>query len=334
MRYYRIEITDASGSTPLADDGTPIGPFDSVDSPGSALHIDFDALIMGVDVVSSGTVLSIHGLPITMLRQSTYLNGCRLDMYGGFDDGLPLANKKQQGLLYSGNIYSAYGNWQWTDQSLNFVLNPEIPPQKGGPNRAVTIEGKKGQKLSSILLIALVNAYPDYEILMNISDDLVLPEDNPGIYPRLSQLATLLRSWSKNVIGRSDYFGIHIVIQQKTIRVFDGSGSNDQSIQIMPQELLGQPTWIEFGVVAFKCPMRSDIHCGDVITLPENIISGPASLLAVNTTASSAGIRDKVNFFGDFQIRSVRHTGSFLNPDGTNAWVTNFQAIALREGVL
>lgn len=105
----------------------------------------------------------------------------------------------------------------------------------------------------------------------------------------------------------------------------------DEVIQILPAELVGQPTWIGPVSVSFKCPMRADLRCGDTVKLPENIISGPGALLAVNTERSYSSLRDQVNFSGNFLITSVRQVGDFLNPDNDNSWVTIYEAVALAK---
>lgn len=327
MRYYRIEIKNKNGATPLADDGTPIGPFDSSDSPGSALHIEFDTMIIGLDVATSGTVLSIYGIPLSMLKQSVSLKDCNVMLYAGFTDGLPLANPLQRGLIFSGQIYSAYANWQGTHQSLNLVVNPSIHANQSG--RSITISGKKGDKLSDVLLMGLKNSFPDFKLKVEISDNLVLNEDLNGVYTTLSQLAFVVKSWSKASLFVDLYTGVHIVIEGKTVRIFDGSSTGSSGgIHVLAHELIGQPTWVEFGTMSFKCPLRSDIHVGDTVTLPEDVTSGPLSLLAVENSRSLPSIRNKSNFSGEFLITSVRHTGSFLNADSNNAWVTNYQAVA------
>ncbi len=124
MRYYRLEIRDKNGNIPLASDGTPIGPFDTSETPGRGLHIEFDAPIFGYDVCGSGTLITIYGLPLSMLRQSVNLSGCLVTLTAGFQNGLPLANPHQAGIIVSGEIYNPFANWIGTNQTLNFSVNP------------------------------------------------------------------------------------------------------------------------------------------------------------------------------------------------------------------
>ncbi|TGC25823.1 hypothetical protein [Escherichia sp. E1130] len=331
MKYYRLELTDKNGKTPLDDTGNPIGPFDSSLSPGSALQIQFDALITGYDVVSSGTRISLFGVPISMLRESTQLAGCRVDLIAGFSAGLPLANPNQGGLILSGQIYNPFPVWQGTNQSLNFVVNPSPLLNDKGQENSITLDGKKGEKLSDVLNRALAVAYPGFKIDISINDQLVLAEPATGVYPRLTQLAAVIRSHSFSYVSRADYTGVQMVMQNRVIRVFDNNTTDDGTVQILPQELIDQPNWIGMFSVSFKCPLRSDLFCGMKVALPENIISGPGALLSVNSERSYSSLRNRVNFSGKFLVTSVRHVGDFLNPDNTNSWVTIYEAVALAK---
>ncbi|HIA2903879.1 TPA: hypothetical protein ACWP2H_005367, partial [Escherichia coli] len=96
---------------------------------------------------------------------------------------------------------------------------------------------------------------------------------------------------------------------------------------IHAHELVGQPTWIAPFTVSFKCPMRGDIRCGDVVKLPEGLYSGAASIVMANTTAPSVIAKNSTTFTGKFLVKSVRHIGSYLTADG-DAWVTVFEAYA------
>ncbi|MCA1920976.1 hypothetical protein [Buttiauxella noackiae] len=332
MKYYKLEITDKNGAPVVDEAGNPIGPFDTSKTPGRGLHIDFDALITGYDVVSSGTMIAIFGLPVSMLRQSVKLAGGQVNLEAGFSEGLPLANRFQHGLIFSGQIYNAYGNWIGTHQSLNLIVNPSPLLNDKGQALSITLDGKKGEKLSDVLRRALHAAFPNFTLEIDISDKLILAEDGVGVYPRLGQLAATMRSQSFAMINSDSYAGVQMVMQNKIIRIFDNTVSaNAGGIMILPQELIGQPTWIGPVSVSFKCPMRADLRCGDTVELPANIISGPSSLLSVNNDRSYAVQRNTVNFTGKFLITSVRHVGQFLNPDNSNSWVTIYEAIALAK---
>ncbi|EDX6190677.1 hypothetical protein CC950_003898, partial [Salmonella enterica subsp. diarizonae] len=141
MRYYRLEIINPkTGKPPVDSNGKPIGPFDTNETPGCGLHVEFDFEVTGLDVVCSGTMLTIYGLPIDMLKQSVSLQGCLVRMKAGFVQGLPLANKDQQGEVIYGEIYLAYANWIGTNQTLNLVINPSI--RKTDDGKPFSIEGQ------------------------------------------------------------------------------------------------------------------------------------------------------------------------------------------------
>lgn len=332
MRFYRLEIADSSGNAPVDSRGNQIGPFDTTDTPGRSLHIEFDALIAGYDVVSSGTMIAIHGLPISMLSQDVQLSSYQLNLYAGFTAGLPLENPGQAGLILSGQIYNPYGNWVGTHQSLNLIVNPSPLLNDKGQAFSITLDGKKGEKLSDVLQRAISSAYPGFTVEIFISDKLVLAEDGVGVYSRLGQLASMMRSQSFGMIKDAAYAGVQMVMQNRTIRVFDNASLGESGgILISPHELIGQPTWIGPVSASFKCPMRADLRCGDVVELPQNIISGPTSVLSVNTERSFAMLRNSVNFSGKFLITSVRHVGQYLSPDSDNAWVTIYESVALAK---
>jgi hypothetical protein len=331
MKYYRLEITDKNGAPAVDSEGNAIGPFDTSETPGRGLHIEFDALITGYDVISSGTMIAIYGLPISMLRQSVQLAGYQVNLFAGFSAGLPLANAEQAGLIISGQIYNPYANWLGVHQSMNLIVNPSPLLNDKGQALSITLNGKKGEKLGDVLRRALAEAFPDFTLEINISDKLILAEDGVGVYDRIGQLAATMRSQSFSIINSDSYTGVQMVMQNRFIRVFDNSSVSGAGIQILPQELIGQPTWIGPVSVSFKCPMRADLRCGDSVTLPENIISGPSALLSVNNDRSYAMLRNAVNFTGQFLITSVRHVGQYLSPDNSNSWVTIYEAVALAK---
>lgn len=182
--------------------------------------------------------------------------------------------------------------------------------------------------MSDVLRRALSNAYRGFDIEIDIDDKIVQTENMPAFYPRLEPLAKTVRSQSFHIMNSDDYIGVQMVIQNRTIRVFDNGTSKGDVKKILPQELIGQPTWVGPFSVSFKCPLRSDLTCGDVVELPQNIYSGPGSLLSVNSESSYSIYRDALTFSGKFKITSVRHVGSYLDPDGNNAWVSIFEAVA------
>ncbi|ELY4543933.1 hypothetical protein SMZ81_002143 [Cronobacter sakazakii] len=329
MRYYRLEIINPkTGKPPVYGSGNPIGPFDTSRTPGCGLHVEFDVEVTGLDVVSSGTMLTIYGLPIDMLKQSVSLQGCQVRMFAGFSRGLPLANPDQQGEIIYGEIYLAYANWIGINQTLNLVINPAIRKNPDGSPVKFSGTGFKGEKLGDALTRVLKQAYPDKIIESSVSDSLILPEDAPLVYPEIGSLAQAVRSLSQAIIRRKDYAGVGMVILPDRIRLYDNlSAAWGQPKEIKVHELIGQPTWIQPFTVSFKCPLRGDIRCGDVVRLPSGLYSGASSIIMSNTAAPSVIAKNATTFTGNFLVKSVRHIGAFLNADG-DAWVTVFEAYA------
>ncbi|WP_063102159.1 hypothetical protein [Escherichia coli] len=329
MRYYRLEIINPkTGKPPVCQNGDPIGPFDTTRMLGCGLHVEFDFEVTGLDVVRSGTMLAIYGLPIDMLKQSVNLAGCLVRMKAGFVAGLPLANKDQQGEIIYGEVYLAYANWIGTNQTLNLVINPTVCKTDDGKPFFIEGDGRTGEKVGEVISRALQKAFPNKLIDCTVSDSLVLPESWNGTYEDIGSLAMVLRSASIAMMRDEKYSGIAISILSDKIRIYDNASAKwGEPKTIHAHELIGQPTWIAPFTVSFKCPLRGDIRCGDVVKLPEGLYSGAASIVMANTTAPSVISKNSTTFTGKFLVKSVRHIGSYLTADG-DAWVTVFEAYA------
>lgn len=329
MRYYRLEIINPkTGKPPVCQNGDPIGPFDTTRMLGCGLHVEFDFEVTGLDVVRSGTMLAIYGLPIDMLKQSVNLAGCLVRMKAGFVPGLPLANKDQQGEIIYGEVYLAYANWIGTNQTLNLVINPTVRKTDDGKPFFIKGDGRTGEKVGDVISRALQKAFPNKLIDCTVSDSLVLPEPWNGTYEDIGSLAMVLRSASIAMMRDEKYSGIAISILSDRIRIYDNvSAKWGEPKTIHAHELIGQPTWIAPFTVSFKCPLRGDIRCGDVVKLPEGLYSGAASIVMANTTAPSVISKNSTTFTGKFLVKSVRHIGAYLTADG-DAWVTVFEAYA------
>lgn len=329
MRYYRLEIINPkTGKPPVDSNGKPIGPFDTSETPGCGLHVEFDFEVTGLDVVCSGTMLTIYGLPIDMLKQSVSLQGGLVRMKAGFVQGLPLANKDQQGEVIYGEIYLAYANWIGTNQTLNLVINPSIRKTDDGKPFSIEGQGEAGERVGDVLVRALQKAYPNKLIDCTVSDNLVLPEPWTGKYTEIGSLAMVVKNASIAMMRNERYSGIAISILSDRIRIYDNASAKwGETKTIHAHELVGQPTWIAPFTVSFKCPMRGDIRCGDVVNLPEGLYSGAASIVMANTMAPGVISKNSTTFTGKFLVKSVRHIGSYLTADG-DAWVTVFEAYA------
>jgi len=318
MRYYRLEVTDKNDK-PIFIEGTHPFILDSSDNPRGALHIEFDIPALGADTAVTGSSVVIYGLPLTIISQQVNFFGGSLKLYAGFQSGLPLAKPQQAGLIAAGQINNPYGNWIGTHQTLNLGFNPVGKKDKDGKTNYLTLDGKKGEKLADALKRCLKNTFPQKTININIYHDLVLVDDFKGHYLSITQLASDVKGITPGLLRQTGYTGVQIVLQNNQINVFDSSKAS-AGIKIAIDEFIGQPTWVNFGQVSFKTPMRADLQVGDRVTFP--IASDSAFMVS---TPQARLQWHKLNFSGTFQITSMRHIGQYSHADG-EAWVTIFEA--------
>lgn len=340
MRYYRIELTDKGGE-PIRDaNGHKIFPLYTIpeksgENPiSSPLQVMFDINTFGLDNAAQGSIVTIYGLPLSMLRQAVNLQGSVITIYAGFSKGLPLANPDQKGIILKGWVWNAYGNWQDINQTLNLEVKPlHYQDDKGNPLN-IDMDGKKGEKLSDVIMRTLKRTYPKEKITVNIHQNLVLQEDWPAPFRSLGQMALALRNITVGMKGGLRYSGVRVVAQKGQINVFDSS-TEPEPIGFYAQDIIGQPTWVggeKFPTISVKTPMRSDINVGNRVTLPMNVISGPLSILSVGSQMAKISETDRLNFSGTYIVQSMRHVGDFYNPSG-DAWVTILEMAAINTYV-
>lgn len=149
----------------------------------------------------------------------------------------------------------------------------------------------------------------------------------------LAELAKNLRAFSLSRIKDPGYTGVEIaVVNGNEIRVWDNDYANhpDQGskisatersknpVQIKFNDLIGQPTWISFGVVSVVCVMRADLQTGDHILMPEKA-------RPMIQASSYSQFRDDSAFNGEFVVQSVRLLGNSRQPTA-EAWITVIEA--------
>lgn len=325
MRYYLINIFTPTRSSLLATyTSFPNGQPD----PG-ALNVILDAYVISMATPQSLATLQIWGIPLATIAQASNFNGCAIDVYAGFQSGLPLNNAAQAGLILTGTIFQSFGNWSGVNMTLDFVVNTAGALASEQSN--LSIQWKAGTPLSQALATALSTAFPGVKQTIQISPSLVIAHDETGFYSSLPALAQNLKPLTQSLIG-GNYPGVDIVVTPNGIRVFDGSTQGTPT-QIAFQDLIGQPTWIGPGpaIIQFVCPMRADLHVGDFVTLPKGILgnsANPAGVpgAVVTTSASQPQARQQSQFSGTFQIQFVHHMGNFRAPDGMS-WITVFNCV-------
>ncbi len=268
--------------------------------------------------------LRVWGISVAEIAQANNLNGKNIKVYGGMQKGLPLANPAQAGLLVSGTIFLAFGNWIETAMTLDIVIMPGpagTSSSAGGIGtlkmpKNIVLNWKAGTPLGQALKNALSTAYPGANVSVDVSANIVSPGDQVGFYPTLEQLAQYVRQASKDIIKTANYAGVSIVaLPNGGFSAFDGSAApSGQAKAIAFQDLIGQPTWLEGGTISIKTVMRADLSVGQQITLPPT--------LTINTQAAASSlVNQKAAFQGGFSIISLRHVGDFRKPMA-DAWVT------------
>jgi hypothetical protein len=312
VRYYSIVISDSKGKevrkyTSFVNNQTLAG----------ALNIELDIPVIPFATPAGAAFVRVWGISLQEISQASDLFGMQVQVYGGMQKGLPLANPKQSGLLVQGYIFQAFGNWVGTDQTLDLIIQGDVGSAAKPKN--IVLNWAKNTPLSGALKTALSTAFPDYKQDIRISDKLVLPNDEVGYYQTVAQLAQYVEDVSKTIIKDANYQGVSVLLREKTFSVFDAPTDKDP-LKIQFQDLIGQPTWIESPLIQLKCVMRADLSVGDPIQLPQALVT--------TTPQAQSQFRNRPSFQGSFQIANLRHVGNFRQPDAAS-WVTNIDAFPL-----
>lgn len=337
MRYYNIIIKNPSGGRVwrptgfegLGGDSSFTSFLNNQTLPG-AWQIELDIPTAPFALPMGGARVQVWGVALQDIAQAVNLSGYDISVGLGMSRGLPLATSAfddgQRGVVVQGTIFQAFGNWVGTDMTLDLVLAPPLGPvDKRGTVANLSFDWTAGQKMSEALETTLSTAFPTYDREIKISDRLVLNYDYPSFQGTMGLLNQQLLDRSKSIIKDEGYLGVLINVTGKTIRVTDGSTRDGKVKAIRFQDLIGQPTWIEFNVVQLKCVMRGDLAVGDYITMPP--ASGGTQIPQTNTAQSFAMFRQQSDFQGQFFVREVRHVGSYRAPSA-DAWCTTINAVA------
>jgi hypothetical protein len=309
MRYYKIRITDPAT-------GKLVKEYSSLNTLGQtipgALNVELDIPVFRMAEPAGAAYVKVWGISIQEIGQAFDLNNKNIEVYAGMQAGLPLANPKQAGLILQGTIQQAFGNWQGLEQSIDFIVN--VIGGSGNDPKNITLNWRKGATLGDSIKASLAIAFPDYQAEINTSSNLVLNQDETGFYETVTQFADYVKIVSQHILGADKYQGVDILVQNKKFIIYDGTTQTaPKSVQF--QELIGQPTWIDFGVIQYKCVMRADMNVGDYVKLPPGQIT--------TTAQSYSQYRNGSVFSGVFQVDQVRHVGNFRQPDASS-WVTVF----------
>jgi len=317
VRYYKIVITDPN--TTVNDQPKIVRSWSSLDATGAfipgALQIEMDLPVYAMAAPAGTAYLKIWGISLQDIAQAQDYKGLMIQIYAGMSKGLPLANPDQSGLVTQGMVQQSFGNWQGVNMTLDFVIQPEVGYQDAPAN--IVLNWKAGTTLASALGVTLPAAFPGYTApVININPKLVLPHDEVAYFQTATQLARYVKGISQSIIGGL-YTGVDMLIKNNQFIVFDGTSQSNPR-QVLFRELIGQPTWIEFGVIQFKCAMRADLNVNDFIAMP------PATI-AITTAQAYSQYKNQSVFQNNFRIIQARHIGNFRQRDAS-AWVTVFDA--------
>lgn len=339
-RFYKIVV----GSETVAPTGFPtasgnagavwtnyIPPAGS--QPGradtGAQMVEFDVWLYNFDDPVSLGSIKIFGVSKEQVAQASDFNGADIQMFAGMQPGLPLAtdafNSGQQGIILSGQIFNAFGNWQGVNQTLDFVIIPNPGGTQSDP-ASLSFSWTQGQQLSDVIRAVLSAAFPKFKPAdINIDSSLVLAHDETFVFQTLTQFARYIRGVSQDIKG-GNYNGVLITQQGDKFMVFDGTAAAGAAATtgttIFTKDLIGQITWLGPNSISFSTVMRADVRIGDSVTF-EPI----AGLQAITNAQSASNVRQANTFAGSWQITKIRLVGNSRAPDA-QSWVATFQAIS------
>ena len=317
MRYYTVIIFKPDNITP---DKTYTSFVRGFTDP-NALDIEIDISVAPYNEPSAGgSMVRIYGVPLQDLAQSANLNGRAIQVYGGMQKGLPLANPKQAGLLVTGITTQVFGNWIGTEQTLDIYMVAGNIEAANSP--VLSFNWGAGTSLQSAISQTLNVAFPAYQQEFAISPNLVLANNESGFYGSFIQFARYLNEISVKIIGGKSYAGVNLLLKQNKFVVYDRS-TQTSPIQIEATDLVGQPTWLDPGTIQITAVMRADISTESYVKMPQTLFQ--------TTAQSMSQFRNKSVFQGVFGVRNVRHVGRFRNPPGTS-WITLIDCVVLLNG--
>lgn len=318
-RYYKIVV---SGNPQTGAAGFSLTNRFDGKCLTSYQNIELDIWQYGwQDPVSNGS-LKIWGPTKQQISQSSDYINSKVEIWAGMQDGLPLASASSpySGQIYSGYAFQSFGNWQGTNQTLDFVLAPELGGTQSDPAN-ISFSLPKGQPLSDAIKYVLKTASPTLdEPIININPNLALGADEAFTYDTLTQFASYVNGLSKDIVG-GNYQGVTITKTGNRYVVFDGTQQNGPVTLIKAQDMVGQVTWLSAFSITFVTVMRNDLTPGSSVQFQP--ISG---LTAVTNVNSASQVRSANTFNGTWQITSVRHVGNARDQQA-QSWVTVFQAI-------
>lgn len=347
MRYYSIEIRNKgelirpASLASLKLPETFASTVNGRNLPG-ALMVELNLLSYNYHSFEGSSYVRVWGVSLQELAQSNNLSGYDILVKAGMSKGLPLAKPSQAGIVAQGKIQQAFGNWIGTDQTLELQLLPGTGSGIGPRNYSFNWPANTplSQAMETVLAVALPR---EYRVKMAISQDLKFGAAQWGTYGTLEDFAAAvfkisMMSQYQGIVPLSGgkYEGVRITIKDKTVLVYDGTqdystNSYNTPKQILFEDLIGQPTWMQGNELNFKCVMRADLSVGDYVKLPQGL-SSPYVITTPNAAIPGAPSRNKLTFTGTFKITRMQHFGNSRQPDAAS-WCTVMNAALITSSL-
>ena len=346
MRFYRIELARPDG-TPIKLDsyGASASPLpltagasleegvitsllpDGTTNP-AALNVEIDIEQMPMHVGDQKSFVRIYGLALTdVFRRDLNPDSPggkynKIKVSVGMEKGLPLADPTQKGMVMSGVIYQAFGNWLGTDMTLDLIIGPDGVGSPDQPQNYV-INWQKGQKISDAISEALKNSpLADLKQKITVSDDRVAKADSmPGYYSTAAQLAQWINDNTKGQRGTND-LGIYVYLDGQTVIVGDTSinpGGNAKEIKF--RDLIGQVTWFSLIEMTCKLVMRGDLDLFGLVKFPQAVPVQTTAAALSGFTPSRDRDTPGIGAGATFQVNRIHHWGNYRQPDAMS-WNT------------
>jgi len=333
LRFYHFDIRNATTGAavlPSSLGGLPISSLlPNGQTNPAALNVELDIPVASLASPDGQAIVTIWGLGLQDIKtawglglqvasaQGQQQEGALITIYGGMAKGLPLANPAQQGPLVIGQINQAFGNWIGIDQTVALILSPPSGTQAQPKN--ISFQWIAGQTLQAALQTTLSVAFPGVPLRFSISPKLVLAHTETHVAWSMEQLADLVMRLSLAISPTPNYQGVSVVNNGNNITINDYT-TTPQPTAINFQDMVGQPTWIEPGVIQVKLVMRGDLALYDTIKLPPSLITTTADAYVAQSGYAT--------FSGNYQIQRMHHYGNFRSNSAAD-WNTTIDCLAV-----
>lgn len=330
-RYYRIEVTPGSNgvSTSTVAKSVWTNRINGRASLG-AQQVELDVWEYALDTPIGAGAVTIWGPSRDQISQASDYNGASISVYAGMQNGLPLASAAvangQQGLILTGQVFQAFGNWQGINQTLNFVVTPYAGATQTEPAN-ITASWAQGVPMATMIQTVLQQAFPGKSVTINISPALILSQTDGFVYQTMQQFSGYVRDVSKQIINDPAYPGVSIVPRDGGFVVFDSTMGDvsTKTTTIRVQDMIGAVTWLNANEIQFNTVMRADLKVGSIIEFQKINGQSLAGLTAITNTQSQSNARARNTFDGTWTVKVCRHIGNSRAPDA-QSWISTFQA--------